>query len=246
MDAMFSNGRDVLQIPSTPGWFINTAADPFSSNLLNIINPKPLKLGTWHFEQRYTSLQMSHVMCQVSHVKCHMSCVIWKRGVARRWRIYYQRGLPRQVFSEFVLLEREKRVVGGLNSTNVSIYCHCLNILSTAALWASSWLIEYITFRNNLFIYQARQSLDSLRQRDIFDLVLSKYRYNQDESFFDSLKLLKFPKVRHLVDAFLLMLTTVALWSRLIRSARDVVDIGILRLFPIFFFYKSVVKWIQF
>ena len=51
---------------------------------------------------------MLHVTCQVSHVKCHMSRVtchmwrfffffFWQSGGASRWRVCYQRGLPRLV-----------------------------------------------------------------------------------------------------------------------------------------------------
>ena len=50
------------------------------ANLWNIITPKPLKLGTWHFETMFTThcvsrviYHMSHVTCHMSHVTCHMS-----------------------------------------------------------------------------------------------------------------------------------------------------------------------------
>ena len=50
---------------------------------------------------------MSHVLCHVSCVTCHMSHVtcnfffffFWQSGEAYRWRVCYQRGLPRLVFS---------------------------------------------------------------------------------------------------------------------------------------------------
>ena len=41
------------------------------------------------------------VICQVSHVRCHMSIfflfVIFKSGLSNRWRVSYQRGLPRLI-----------------------------------------------------------------------------------------------------------------------------------------------------
>ena len=50
------------------------------ANLWNIITPKPLELGTWHFETMFTThcvsrviYHMSHVTCHMSHVTCHMS-----------------------------------------------------------------------------------------------------------------------------------------------------------------------------
>ena len=53
----------------------------------------------------FTPPNMSYVMChvtrQVSHVMCHMSHVIFfffrQSGEAYRWRVCYQRGLPRLV-----------------------------------------------------------------------------------------------------------------------------------------------------
>ena len=52
---------------------------------------------------------MSRVTCHVSHVTCHMSRVtchnflffFGKSGEAYRWRVCYQRGLPRLVFNLF-------------------------------------------------------------------------------------------------------------------------------------------------
>ena len=40
--------------------------------------------------------QVSHVMCQMSHVRCHRLLVIFyqQSGVACKWRVCYQRGLP--------------------------------------------------------------------------------------------------------------------------------------------------------
>ena len=53
-----------------------------------------------------TKCHMSHVMCQVSGVRCQVSHVIFfillffflQSGEASRWRVCYQRGLPRLVF----------------------------------------------------------------------------------------------------------------------------------------------------
>ena len=63
----------------------------------------------------FTPHSMSHVMCHVSHVTCHVSCVtchnffylffyffiFGQSGEAYRWRVCYQRGLPRLVFIVF-------------------------------------------------------------------------------------------------------------------------------------------------
>ena len=62
-------------------------SNPFVPNLQNIINPKPLELGTSSFDTMATkpcvlhdtcfmscvACQVSGVRCQVAHVNCHMS-----------------------------------------------------------------------------------------------------------------------------------------------------------------------------
>ena len=51
----------------------------------------------------HVTCHMSHVTCHMSHVTCHMSRFIYlffffrKIGEAYRWRVCYQRGLPRLV-----------------------------------------------------------------------------------------------------------------------------------------------------
>ena len=40
-------------------------------------------------------------MCHVAHVTCHVSHVIFFIGGASRWRVCYQQGLPRLVYSIF-------------------------------------------------------------------------------------------------------------------------------------------------
>ena len=45
---------------------------------------------------------MSRVTCYVSHVACHMSHVIFffgQSGEAYQWRVCYQRGLPRLIYT---------------------------------------------------------------------------------------------------------------------------------------------------
>ena len=54
-------------------WLIKSPTAPFPPNLQNIINPKPLKIGTWNFKRWFTSLHWSPVMCHMSCVMCHMS-----------------------------------------------------------------------------------------------------------------------------------------------------------------------------
>ena len=78
---------------------------------LQIINPKPLELDSWHFERIFTHHHMSHVTCHISRVTCQVSdgscqvsgvrCPVsffWQLGGASRLRVCYQRGLPRLVF----------------------------------------------------------------------------------------------------------------------------------------------------
>ena len=48
---------------------------PFSPNLQNTINTKPLQLGTWNFDTMFTTCHMSCVTCHVSRVMCHLRCV---------------------------------------------------------------------------------------------------------------------------------------------------------------------------
>ena len=60
----------------------------------------------------HASFRMSCVMCHVSRSTCHMSGVTFffrQSGEAYRWRVCYQRGLPRQVYDckhHFQPLER--------------------------------------------------------------------------------------------------------------------------------------------
>ena len=50
---------------------------------------------------------VSYVRCHVSGVTCQVSCVtffyffVWQSGEASRWRVCYQRGLPRLVYITF-------------------------------------------------------------------------------------------------------------------------------------------------
>ena len=60
---------------NTPLLLINSFTDPIPSNLLNIIYPKPLKLGTWNFETMFTTPCLSRDKCYVSPVTCFVSCV---------------------------------------------------------------------------------------------------------------------------------------------------------------------------
>ena len=52
----------------------------------------------------HVTCHMSRATCHVAHVMCHMSSVtchiyfFWQSGEAYRWRVCFQRGLPRLVF----------------------------------------------------------------------------------------------------------------------------------------------------
>ena len=56
-----------------------------------------------------STCHVSCVTCHVSHVTCHMSRVMFfssffgQSGEAYRWRVCYQWGLPRLVFTNFVI-----------------------------------------------------------------------------------------------------------------------------------------------
>ena len=100
-------------VPVAVPQFINSATDAFSPDLQNIITPKLWKLGTGHFERRFTSSLLSHLIRHVSHVTCDMSCVTWhmsleyvfflQRVASCWWRVRYQQSLPRLVFSDSAL-----------------------------------------------------------------------------------------------------------------------------------------------
>ena len=60
---------------------------------------------------------MSHVTCHVSHVTCHVSHVMCRvyfkkysgqSGEAYLWRVCYQRGLPRLVYSHTKKYQEEE------------------------------------------------------------------------------------------------------------------------------------------
>ena len=90
---------------------VQTPLSLIPPNLQNILNQKWLKLGTWHFERRFIHLtptvicHVSHVTCHISRVMCHVSHVTFffflfsgQFSEAYRWRVCYQRGLPRLVY----------------------------------------------------------------------------------------------------------------------------------------------------
>ena len=63
----------VLQSPPS---LIHWPSHPFPPNLQDIINDKPLELGSWNFERMFTTHNMSHVTCHMSCVTCHVSHVM--------------------------------------------------------------------------------------------------------------------------------------------------------------------------
>ena len=66
--------RAVLKTPlSHIDWLSDWLSDPFPPNLQDIINPKPLELGSWNFHPHH----LSHVTCHVSHVRCHKPGVMY-------------------------------------------------------------------------------------------------------------------------------------------------------------------------
>ena len=84
---------------------------------------------------------MSHFRCHVSRVTCHLSrvkcCVsnvtffFWQSGEAYRWRVCYQRGLPRlavtQDLSEFKAGKSLVLIVTNSNCLHISIICSSID-----------------------------------------------------------------------------------------------------------------------
>ena len=92
-----------LQTPLSLINWLTLIESPFPPNLQNIINPKPLELGTWNAYTMFTTFHVSCVTCQVSPVTCHLSPVFFLLQIAGAswWRACYQRGLPRLVSHGF-------------------------------------------------------------------------------------------------------------------------------------------------
>ena len=72
-----------------------------------------------------TTCYMSCVTCHVSHVTCHMACVTChffffrQSGESYRWRVCYQRGLPRLVFINIYISYRKNGLSGGASRWRV-------------------------------------------------------------------------------------------------------------------------------
>ena len=97
----------VLQSPPVLiNWFIKWS---FSSNIFQplqcTVNLKPEELVSWNFERTFIPHYGSCVTCHVSPVTCPFFCLkkIGLSGGASRWRVCYQRGLPRLVFVRVLL-----------------------------------------------------------------------------------------------------------------------------------------------
>ena len=68
---------------------------------------KPEKVASWNFERRFTSPNLSCVMCHVSNVTCKVSHIRRKKsGGASWWRVCYQRGLTLLVSNEYNIFDR--------------------------------------------------------------------------------------------------------------------------------------------
>ena len=95
-----------------------------------------------HHPPLHVMCQVSHVTCHISGVTCHMSCVtchmsqffflfylfiylfFGQSGEASRWRVCYQRGLPRLVFSNMDLCARmtKSTLAKGQNYLHAGFY----------------------------------------------------------------------------------------------------------------------------
>ena len=93
-------GRHILPIPMCT--FLKTIIAHF------FYNKSALRLlANFKLLSHVKLINMSRVTCQVSRVTCHVSHVIFlfyflggQSGEAYRWRVCYQRGLPRLVKTE--------------------------------------------------------------------------------------------------------------------------------------------------
>ena len=65
----------------------------FSSKSLKHHKSQTVRARELKFETMFTSYHVSHVRYQVSHV-----IFLWTKWLGSRWRVCYQRGLPRLVF----------------------------------------------------------------------------------------------------------------------------------------------------
>ena len=84
----------------------------------------------------HVTCHMSRVTCHVSHVTCHVShiyiyfilFVFGQSGGAYRWRVCYQRGLPRPVFKDFKKehFSKNKRNSCTLNKIYLFVIPSCL------------------------------------------------------------------------------------------------------------------------
>ena len=97
----------------------------------------------------HVTWQVSHVTCQVSHVRCHMSGVTCQVSRVRchmsyiyifflqsdwasRWRVCYQRGLPRLVFNRPWILREcsppNKCHMSGVRCHMSGVRCHVSHV----------------------------------------------------------------------------------------------------------------------
>ena len=67
--------------------------------MLRDCSPPPNMSHVTCHVSRHVSRQMSHVTCHVSHITIIIIFFFAQSGEAYRWRVCYQRGLPRLVSS---------------------------------------------------------------------------------------------------------------------------------------------------
>ena len=138
----------------TPPWlihsFIHWLSHPFPPNLQDIINPKPLELGSWNFACMFTLYHVLYVTCQVSGVRCHMSGLFsflffffGQSGGACLWRVCYQRGLPRLIFllivSSFIIFNVQNTLTLEMDSEMAWNRYFCLKqiVISQDIKWSA-------------------------------------------------------------------------------------------------------------
>ena len=81
----------------------------------------------------HVTCQMSHVTCHVSNFTCHLNLYIF--FLTSRWRVCYQRGLPRQV--NFQIYTKISSLVGFLANIGIGLMLMCM--ISTLVITLNLW-----------------------------------------------------------------------------------------------------------
>ena len=166
-------------------------SNPFVQISSNTLNPKPKELVSWNFKRMFILLNVSCVTCHMSLVTCHLSPVtcqkkmtifIWKKkikkyiyilssklfffkwGGASRWRVCYQRGLPRLVYKcihRHIVKKWQCGWVLQRDSTNAPV--------SSLVFQVSLWVNTYLRMRHDYHIEGALK----VQSHDFFSFTIN-------------------------------------------------------------------------